>query len=108
VIIRATTDDGGSRLVEAEITAEGDLIISGQDLGPSVGAFWGTEFTEYEYAHTIERKHVTSLLKALGSSDGDDVIDVLRQKYTDPTFLLRAYLEPETAVPFTFWSRLGD
>jgi hypothetical protein len=108
VIIHSETDDRGSRMVEVHIGDEGELVISGQDLGPAVSEFWGGGCTEYEFAHTIKREDLSVFLEALGAASDDDVIEVLRQKYLNPAFLLRSYLEPETSVPFTFWSRLGD
>lgn len=51
VVLRDTRDDGGTRYLEAFVKSNGDLIISGQDLGPGVEAFFGV--SEYEWAWTV-------------------------------------------------------
>ncbi len=47
VVLRDTRDEGGARYLEAAIKSNGDLVISGQDLGPGVKAFFGV--SEYEW-----------------------------------------------------------
>lgn len=57
--------------VEAAVTAAGDMVITGQDLS-------GTLWAEYEYALTLRRDDIDTLVTALGGRSGDDVLDLLR------------------------------
>jgi len=52
--------DGESRHVIAKLTDDGNLVISGQDIGPSVERIFGSD--EYEYAHTFPTALVTVFL----------------------------------------------
>ena len=52
-----------SRFVEAEINDNGDLVISGQDVGKAPLEFWGD--SDYEYWLKVISENKDKLLKAL-------------------------------------------
>jgi len=48
---------GGDRnMLAAVVTAAGDLVFEGQDIGPGVEKFFGD--SDYEYWHTVKAEHV--------------------------------------------------
>ena len=52
--------------VEVHVQADycnGKLTISGQDLGPSVEAFWGD--SDYEYWYSFDKENTEKLLSAI-------------------------------------------
>ena len=51
VVLLNESVDGESRRVVAKLTDNGSLMISGQDIGPSVERIFGSD--EYEYSHII-------------------------------------------------------
>jgi hypothetical protein len=52
-----------SRYIDAEITAEGDLLLSGQDIGEAPREVWHEE--EYEYWLTVKAADKDRVLLAL-------------------------------------------
>lgn len=89
--------------VDAALRPDGTLEFLGQDLNP--GNPWGRE---YEYALTVEPADVPRVLAALGGTDGDDVLALLRANAEhivgggEQTWLRSLGIEPG------FWSRVGD
>jgi len=53
-----------NRHLEASISANGDLVIKGQDLGAEVESFFG--FSEYEWAWTVSAADLQSFLESEG------------------------------------------
>jgi len=51
VVLRDVKDSDGSRLLEATLTSEGDLVIEGWDFGAGVERIFGVR--EYEWVWTI-------------------------------------------------------
>lgn len=79
--------------IDAEINGEGDLIISGQDLGEAPKNFWGDD--EYEYWLTVRAAHKDRLLLAL-----------LEKHYQGNNYLvsqLKALMESK-GIPCEFFS----
>ena len=64
VVLRRVKDADGSRLLEASLTVDGDLLIEGWDLGDGVERIFGVR--EYEWAWTIRAANLPALLSALG------------------------------------------
>jgi hypothetical protein len=52
-----------TRHLEGSLDAAGDLVLSGQDLGPEVRKFFGTD--EYEYFYRIPARYKDTLLLKL-------------------------------------------
>src|SRR5207244_3487401 len=104
----------GTRNLWLRQETDGSLHLEGQDLGRQVTGFWGEGLTEYEWAWSLDREHLSALLKRLGlapdeRASGGVPIDLLEQ-IADR---LRDLGESETEERFkeagaTFWSRLGD
>ena len=106
VVLRDIRDAGGLRHLSAMIAPNGDVRIEGQDLGRGVEAFWGEGFTEYEYAMTIQAADVPALRAALGEKT--NLLAALQKRFSDPAEQdPKSFLEAH-AVPYTFWSRIGD
>jgi hypothetical protein len=63
------------RFLDASITEAGDLLIEGQDLGPSTSVV--SSDGEYEWRRTIKAEHLPALLELLDAPPGADVLQVL-------------------------------
>ncbi|MBA2310259.1 MAG: hypothetical protein H0W01_13450 [Pseudonocardiales bacterium] len=109
VTLRSIRDADGSRHLDAHVTAEGDVVVEGQDLGPGVERAFGPGLTEYEWTHTVRAADVPLLVEALGGAPGDDVLALMRRVCSgDGVVRLAALLAPDGPVPAEFWSRVGD
>ena len=97
-----------SRLLQARYAKGGDLLIEGQDLGPTVEAFWGPGNTEYEWGMAIKATDFAVLTKALDGDPGEDVLALLARRFReDPDIASKSHLDA-SGVPIEFWSRVGD
>jgi hypothetical protein len=104
VVLRRVKDADGSRLLEASLTVEGSVLITGTDLGDGVERLFGVR--EYEWAWTIPSAAVPALLHALGATD--NVLSALEARFSgDNAALLGSFLEAHE-IPTNRWSRLGD
>jgi len=104
VILRSEKEFRDSRFLEASLTAEGDLVIEGQDLGDTVEKYFGVR--EYEWVWTIRAGDIPVLLKALGSTS--DVLTALSMRFTgDNAAELKSFLD-SNEIPHEVWSRMGD
>lgn len=105
VVLRDTSDKGGSRHLTARLAPSGDVVIEGQDLGSGVEEAFGGGLREYEWAWTIRAANVRQLAEAL---DAEDVLKGLQARFSgDRSSELGSFLE-KTGVPVEFWSRVGD
>jgi len=60
--------------------AEGELIISGQDIGEAPEEFWGD--SDYEYWLTVPSADTEKFFKLLcADNPGSDPLDVLRKRF---------------------------
>jgi hypothetical protein len=104
VVLRNMVDELGSRHLQAMVTAEGDLVISGTDHGDGVEQIFGDGYREYEWVWTISADQLTSLSEA---ADGN-LLDVLEQRFSGEAAAgLGEYLAAIGAELVT-WSRIGD
>lgn len=87
VVLRDERDGKDTRHVEAAIDNQGDLVLSGQDLGPKVQAFFRTH--EYEYFYNIPANYKDTLLLRL-----------LEEKFK-PEFLFDDWLKAH-GIPYEF------
>jgi len=105
VVLRDTSDRGGSRHLTARLAPSGDVVIQGQDLGSGVEGVFGSGLSEYEWAWTIRAANVGKLAQAL---DTEDVLEGLQAQFGgDRSSELASFLE-RAGVPVEFWSRVGD
>ena len=106
VTLRDVRDAGELRVLTASAHADGTLAIEGHDLGPGVGAVWGSGLTEYEWGWTIGADDVAQAPAALGGMAGDDPLAVLRAWFErhgrDPCQAIK-----DAGVPIDFWNRVG-
>jgi hypothetical protein len=58
----------------------GDLIWSGQDLGPDIETLQPGAM-EYEWSRTVRAPYVPGLLTALGGAPGDDVVALVAARF---------------------------
>lgn len=108
VVLRRRRDADGLRVLEAERRPDGIVVIEGQDLGSGVERYWGAGLTEYEWTWEVPPEVEADAVRALGATDGTDLLDALEawgRAYPD--------LDPGThlshaGVRVRFWSRVGD
>ena len=93
-----------SRRIWASLDADGSLVISGQDIGPKVERFFGTD--EYEFSHKVPFACLKPFFALLGVSDFEDVLDAIRQFGGSHYDKLADALEiAKETMPIKFWSR---
>ena len=96
--------DGESRHVIAKLTGDGNLVISGQDIGPSVERIFGSD--EYEYSHTIPAAYIAAFFELLGARQVTDVLGAIdhfgRRRYSEISDALEV---AKAIMPIGFWSR---
>ena len=96
--------EGESRRVVAKLTDDGSLMISGQDIGPSVERIFGSN--EYEYSHTIPTLFVMSFFELLGAKQVTDILGAIdhfgRSRYPE---IVEALEKAKGTMPIEFWSR---
>jgi hypothetical protein len=63
IVLRDERIGSDTRHLEAAIDAGGDLVLTGQDLGPEVRKILGSD--EYEYSHTIDATYKDTMLLRL-------------------------------------------
>ncbi|WP_295447503.1 hypothetical protein [uncultured Thiodictyon sp.] len=80
-VIRLVDADGtDQRHITAEITSTGDLLLSGQDLGPLVREVWGD--SDYEYWLTVpasEKDRVLLMLLEIAYAGDEQAVNKLRE-----------------------------
>ena len=104
VVLRDVKDPDGSRLLEATLTSEGDLVIEGWGFGAGVERIFGVR--EYEWVWTIHAASVGALLHALQATG--DVLSALKDRFSaENASELGAFLESH-GIATDRWSRLGD
>jgi len=108
VVLRTERDEDGVRHLAARLTAGGDLVVEGQDIGPGVEYVFGEGNTEYEWTHTVRVADLPALVAALGGEPGDDVLALLSRRCSgDDAAELSRLLGPDGPVPADRWSRIG-
>lgn len=81
VRLRSEQSGADSRFLWAYVDEDGALHIDGQDLGPATAVV--SSNGEYEWFHTIRAGHIDQLVALLGGEPEDDILDLLRWRYTD-------------------------
>jgi hypothetical protein len=100
----------------AYVQTNGDLVIAGQDEGPSVERVPGSGIRAYEWRRTVAAGDIPRLIEILGGGSvapagrpgGKEILDVLVTWLgTHDAGLLEPLLEDQ-GFTSTFWSRAGD
>ena len=103
VVLLEERNGADSRSVWASLAENGDLIISGQDIGPGVERVFGSD--EYEFSHTVPSDYVLPFLEILGATKVTDVLIALRvfggPRYEEITNALET---AQISMPIRFWS----
>ena len=104
VTLRAEIVGSDQRHLWAQIDSNSDLVIAGQDLGPTVVQFFGER--EYEWAHTIKKQHIPQFLDLLNQDPEADVMSVLQGYAGERCDLVcDAITAAANKFPIEFWSR---
>lgn len=104
VVLRNVKDSDGTRLLEASLHANGDVVIEGRDYGDGVERIFGVR--EYEWIWTIPATEIPVLLRALDWSG--DVLTALGQRFSGERAAdLGPFLDANRVVTKR-WSRLGE
>lgn len=107
VVLRHEADGPDRRALDAYLEPNGDFILDGQDLGPSVERLFGAGIREYEWKRTIPAAEVPKLLAALRAGPDGDVLNALeRWLVTHPSQQLEQLIVKH-AISSHFWSRMG-
>ena len=101
---RVVLRNANNRHLEASITADGDLVIKGQDLGPEVESFFG--YSEYEWVWTVSAADCDRLLSALGAKS--DLLSALGERFSGEQAADRQDFLESKGIEYTAWSRVGD
>ena len=103
VVLVEERSGADSRIIWASLAENGDLIISGQDIGPGVERAFGSN--EYEFAHTIPFDYVLPFLEILGATKVTDVLTALRH-FGGPRYqeITNALETAQNSMPIRFWS----
>lgn len=80
VNLRAEHSGLDHRYLDASVSSSGDLRISGQDIGPftEMWSFSG----DFEWFHDVQARNIERLVALLGGRPGQNVLDLLENKYT--------------------------
>ncbi len=93
-----------SRRIWACLDVDGGLVISGQDIGPKVEKFFGTD--EYEFAHTVPFAYVGPFFSLLGVERFESPLDAIKMFGGNNYEWLADVLEQaKETMPIKFWSR---
>lgn len=104
IVLRDTKDEGGRRYLGASIDENGDLVITGQDLGPGVEEAFGPGIREYEWVWTVKKGELPKLAAALGG----DVMTCLARDYSGARAADLYELLDGLGIDFRTFSRHGD
>jgi hypothetical protein len=86
-----------------EITSDGNSItITGQDLGPAVERFWGSD--EYEWAWRIDLTSESALRELLSIPPPEDLVDGIVARYSGNDYSTLSDLLDDAPFETNFWS----
>ena len=103
VVLLEERNGADTRSVWGSLAENGDLVISGHDIGPGVERVFGSD--EYEFSHTVPSDYVLPFLQILGATKVTDVLTALRHfggpRYEEITDALET---AKQSMPIRFWS----
>ena len=92
-----------SRRIWASLSDDGSLAISGQDIGPKVERFFGTD--EYEFVHTVPLTCLVPFFLMLGVERFENPLDAIKEFGGNNYERLADVLEQAKEImPIKFWS----
>ena len=92
-----------TRHIWASLDLDGSLIISGQDIGPKVERFFGTD--EYEFSYTIPAAYLETFFSTLGVETNGDYLGAIKQFGGNNYERLADVLEQtKETTPIQFWN----
>jgi hypothetical protein len=97
VVLRDEHGGRDHRHLDASIQDSGDLVLEGQDLGPSTGVVSGDG--EYEWVVTVRARHLPALKELLNIAPTDDVLAALEAQWAGPRSYEREAALRSGAVP---------
>ena len=80
VTLRDEVNGDDRRYLGARIDEAGDLVLEGQDLGPSTAPV--SPDGEYEWWVTIAAKDIAQLLDLLDAAPSSDVLEILEENWS--------------------------
>lgn len=103
VVLRNERKGKDQRHLRAYLDEEGNLVVEGQDLGPSTAVV--SDDGEYEYRKRIAADDVASLRSVLNIGDDVDILDELARNWSGPASyeLERRIRESGVPVQFSSW-----
>ena len=101
VLLREEHDGEDHRYLEPRLEPNGDMRISGQDIGPATAPV--SPDGEYEWEKVIAEEHVPTLLALLGAPADADILDELAARWTGRgSYELERHIR-ESGIPVRFW-----
>lgn len=82
VVLREEHQGLDSRYLDASVSPAGDLVLSGQDLGPSTAMASGDG--EYEWWTRVRKEHLPALRRLLEISSTCDLLSELQTNWSGP------------------------
>jgi hypothetical protein len=105
VRLREERNGDDSRYLTAHLEANGDLRLSGQDLGPGTGMV--SSDGEYEWEKVVPADHLPTLRSLLDVPDGADLLDDLAGRGTgSASYELEQRLR-DSDIPVQLWTYGG-
>jgi hypothetical protein len=87
-----------------DLTVSQEFIrIEGQDLGPSVEDFWGSN--EYEWAWQIDLANEPALRELLAIPPSENLLDGIVSRYSGDNYVNLSQLLSQAPFETNFWSR---
>lgn len=92
-----------SRRIWASLDDDGNLVISGQDIGPKVERFFGAD--EYEFSYTVPVAYLEAFFLLLQVEIFDNALEAIKQFSGENYETLSEALEQsKDMIPIKFWS----
>ena len=104
VVLRDERTETDRRFLTARYKRKGDLVFEGQDIGKGVKDFWG--YTEYEWTWTVKAHDIPKLMLTLNVKR--KLLTEIKRRFSGPNGSRIETFLKEGAVPYMFWSRIGD
>ena len=104
VVLLDEKSGADSRRIWASLNDDGSLTISGQDMGPKVERFFGTD--EYEFVHTVPPAFLGPFFSMLRVERFENPLDAIREFGGNNFERLADVLgQAKRTMPIRFWSR---
>jgi hypothetical protein len=101
VQLRSEHNGADHRYLIAHLEPNGDLRLSGQDIGPGTSAV--SSDGEYEWENVVPAAHIPALLEALGAPADADILAELAARWTGPASYELERCLRESDIPVRLW-----